>query len=190
MPVVCINEEPKVKVIHNHYSDLNYSSDEASAMMVHAPSSNQVNGITIIKAPTKDGSRYARTVLIENGCTGYAIMSHKVVETLGYKFEPTSGQSYITATGQMYTKFQMTVAGIRLPHSSRHRTFSATFKIAPKESGDFGFGVIMGINMMEDLGINTSQTTKTIMWGNNIKVPMVSKRHCTEARIQGLYGIY
>ena len=44
-PVVCINEEPKVKVIDNHYSDLNYSSDDTSAMIVHAPSSNQVNGM-------------------------------------------------------------------------------------------------------------------------------------------------
>ena len=83
-------------------------------------------------------------------------MSHKVAKVLGYKFEPTSGQSYVTATGQMNTKFQMTVDGIRLPHLSRHRTFSATFKIAPEESGDFGFGIIMGIDMMDDLGIDTS----------------------------------
>ncbi len=66
--VVCINEEPEVKVIDHPYSDLNYSSDEASAMMVHAPSSNQVNGITVIEAPTKDGSCFVTTVLIDNGC--------------------------------------------------------------------------------------------------------------------------
>ena len=36
-PVVRTNKEPEVKVIDNRYSDLNYSSDEASAMMVHAP---------------------------------------------------------------------------------------------------------------------------------------------------------
>ena len=117
-------------------------------------------------------------------------MSHKVAKVLGYKFNPTSGQSYETATGQMKIKYQMTVDGIRLPHLSRHRTFSATFKIAPEESGDFGFGVIMGIDMMDDLGIDTSRTTKTIIWGNDIEVPMVSKSYWTEARIQALCGTY
>ena len=126
-------------------------------------------------------SHYATTVLIDNGCTGYAIMSHNVAEILGYKFEPISGQSYITTMGQMNTKFQMTVNSIRLPHLSRHRAFSATFKISPKESGDFGFGVIMGIGMMDDLDI---------MWGNDIKVPMVLKSHWTEACIQALCGMY
>ncbi len=154
--MVCINKEPKAKVIDNHYSDLNYSSDDASAMMVHAPSSDQVNEITVIEAPTKDGSCFATTILIDNGCTGYAIMSHNIAKALGYKFKLISGQSYVTATGQMNTKFQMTVDGIHLSHLSRHRTFSATFEIAPKDSGDFGFEVILGIDMMEDIGINTS----------------------------------
>ena len=188
--MVCINEGLKVKAIDNNYSDLNYSSDDASAMMVHAPSSNQVNGITDIEALTKDGSRFGTTILNDNGCTRYAIMSHNFLEILGYEFEPISYQSYVTAMGQMNTKFQMTVNGIRLPHLSRHRTFSATFEIAPKESGDFGFGVSMGINMMDDLGINTSRTKKRIMWDNNIKAPMVSKSHWTEACIQALCGAY
>ncbi len=49
--MVCINEEPEVKQDDNRFSDLNYSSDDASAMMVHASNSNQVIGITIIEAP-------------------------------------------------------------------------------------------------------------------------------------------
>jgi len=169
-PEVCINEEPEIKSYDkNRFSDLNYSSDGASAKMVHAPSSDQVNGITIIEMPTKDGSRFGTTILIDNGFTGYAIMSHNAAETLGLEFEPISGQSYVTVTGNMDTKFQVTVHGIRLPHLSRHRTFSATFEIAPKESGDFGFGVITGIDMMDDLGIDTSRTTKWIIWGNDSK---------------------
>jgi len=189
-PVVCINEEPEIKSYDkNRFSDLNYSSDDASAMMVHAPSSDQVNRITIIEMPTKDGSRFGMTILIDNGFTGYAIMSHNIAETLHLEFEPISSQSYVMATGNMDTKFQATVHGIRLPHLSRHRTFSATFEIAPKESGDFGFGVIMGIDMMDDLGIDTSRTTKLIIWGNDIEVPMVSKNHWTEARIQALCGV-
>jgi hypothetical protein len=35
----------------------------------------------------------------------------------------------------------------------------------------------MGIDMMDDLGIDTSRTTKTIIWGNDIEVPMVSKSY-------------
>jgi len=106
-PVVRINEEPEINSYDkNRFSDLNYSSDDASAMMVHAPSSDQVNGITIIEMPTKDGSHFGTTILIDNGFTGYAIMSHNTAETLGLEFEPISGQSYVTATGNMDTKFQ------------------------------------------------------------------------------------
>jgi len=116
-----------------------YSSDDASAMMVHAPNSNQVNGITIIEAPTKDGYHFGTTVLIDTGFTGYAIMSHSVATMLGYEFEPIQNEGLVTTTGLMNTNFQVTIDGIRLPHLSRHRTFTATFVIAPKESGDFGY---------------------------------------------------
>jgi len=119
--MVRIDKEPEIKSYDNRFSDLNYSSDDASAMMVHAPSSDQVNGITVIEMPTKDGSHFGTTILIDNGCTGYAIMSHNIAETLGLEFEPISGQSYVTATGYMNTKFQVTVHGIRIPHLSRHR---------------------------------------------------------------------
>jgi len=62
-PEVCINEEPEIKSYDkNRFSDLNYSSDGASAKMVHAPSSDQVNGITITEMPTKDGSHFGTTI--------------------------------------------------------------------------------------------------------------------------------
>ena len=190
-PKVRINETAEVKVIaDNHYSDLNYSSDDASALMVHTLNNNQVNGITVIEAPTKCGSRCGTTVLIDNGCTGYAIMAHDFAKMLGYEFEAIPGQSYNTLGGNVDTKLQVTIDGLRLPHLSRHRTFSATFEVAPKESGDFGYGVIMGIKMMDDLGIDMSRTTKTISWGNDIEVPMVTKNHWTETRIQALCGVY
>ncbi len=117
-------------------------------------------------------------------------MSRSVVTMLGYEFEPTQSEGFITTTGLMNTNFQVTINGIRLPHLSRHRTFTATFEIAPKESSDFGYGVIMGIDMMDDLGIDTSHTTKTITWGDDIEEPMVLKNHWTDARIQSLCGVF
>ena len=104
--MVRINEEPEVKQYDNRFSDLNYSSHDASAMMVHAPNINQVNGITIIKAPTKDGYHFGTTVLIDTGFTGHAIMSHSVATMLGYEFEPIQNEGFITTMGLMNTNFQ------------------------------------------------------------------------------------
>ncbi len=44
--------------------------------------------------------------------------------------------------------------------------------------------------MMDDLGIDTSRSTKTITWGDDIEVPMVSKNHWTDARIQSVCGVF
>ena len=49
-PMVKINEEPE-EVHKNHYADLDYSSDNGSAMMVQVSNSKQVNGITVIEVP-------------------------------------------------------------------------------------------------------------------------------------------
>ena len=47
---------------------------------------------------------------------------------------------------------------------THHRTFDVTIQIAPKASGDFGYGMIMGIKMMDDLGINLSWMENVITW--------------------------
>ncbi len=65
---------------------------------------------------------------------------------------------------------------------SQHRTFEGTFDVAPPESGDFGYGIIMGIGMMDELGIDQSRTTK-ITWGE-LETPMVPSRYWTDGRIQ------
>jgi hypothetical protein len=61
-PMICINKEPEVKQSDNHYADLKYSSNNASAMMVQATKSNQVNGIRVIEVPAKDGTRHETTI--------------------------------------------------------------------------------------------------------------------------------
>jgi hypothetical protein len=76
----------------------------------------------------------------------------------------------------METGNSVTVADIRLPAISRHRTFEGTFDVAPPESGDFGYGIIMGIGMMDELGIDQSRTTKMITWGE-LETPMVGVVH-------------
>jgi hypothetical protein len=101
-PMVKINEEPE-KTQKNHYADHNYLSDDGSAMMVHASDSKQVNGITIIEVPGKEGTCHTTTIQIDNGFTGYAIMSYPFAEKLGYKFQCSKGELYCTTTGNMNT---------------------------------------------------------------------------------------
>ena len=43
---------------------------------------------------------------------------------------------------------------------------------------------------MDNLGIDTSRTTKTITWGDDIEVLMVSKNHWTDVRIQSVCGVF
>jgi hypothetical protein len=83
----------------------------------------------------------------------------------------------------METGNSVTVADIRLPAISRHRTFKGTFDVAPPESGDFGYGIIMGISMMDEQRIDQSRTTKMITWGE-LETPMVPSGYWTDARIQ------
>jgi predicted aspartyl protease len=158
-------------------------------MMVLASKSDhkQLIGTTVIEVPSQDGKRHATTVLIDNGFTGYAIMSHSFAENLGYKFQRCKGETYRTATGNMETSFSVKLTDVRLPHLSRNRTFTVTFKIAPAESGDFGYRVIMGIGMMDELGIDQSRTEKKIITrGPDVQVPMVPVNYWTDACIQAI----
>jgi predicted aspartyl protease len=116
-------------------------------MMVQAVENKprKVNGVTVIDVPAKAGSRLGTTILIDNGFSGYAIMTYPFASQLGYEFQRDEGKAYNTAGGTLNTKLQVTIDNIRLPHLSRHRSFSATIEIAPESSGDFGYGMIMGI---------------------------------------------
>ncbi len=67
----------------------------------------------------------------------------------------------------MNTSLSVSVKDVKPMHLSWHRTFDATFKVAPQESGNFGYGIIIGNDMMDDLGIDQSQTKKIITWGHN-----------------------
>ena len=157
-------------------------------MMVLASKSGhkQLIGTTVIEVPSQDGKRHATSVLIDNGFTGYAIMSHSFAKNLGYEFQHCKGETYRTATGNMETSFSVKLTDVRLPHLSRNRTFTVTCEIAPAESGDFGYGVITGIGMMDELGIDQSRKEKIITWGPDVQVPMVPINYWTDARIQAI----
>jgi hypothetical protein len=109
-----------------------------------------------------------------------------LTKKLGYEFQHCKGETYQTATGNMQTSLSVKLADVQLPHLSWNRTFTATFKIAPAESGDFGYGVIMGIGMMDELGIDQSRTEKIITWGPDVQVPMVPINYWTDAPLQAI----
>jgi hypothetical protein len=95
-------------------------------------------------------------------------MSYLFAEKLGYKFQHSKGESYQTTNGNMNTSLCVTITNVCLPHLSCHRTFKTMFEVAPPQSGDFGYGIIMGIGMMDELGIDQSRTEKMITWGHDI----------------------
>jgi hypothetical protein len=87
-------------------------------------------------------------------------------------------------TGNMNTLLSVTIANFRLPNLSCQITFTATFEVAPPKSRDFGCRIIMGIGMMDELGIDQSHTDKIITWGHDVQVPMVPFGYWTDAHIQ------
>jgi hypothetical protein len=156
--------------VDNRYKDLAYNTDDGSIMMVQKTVSKQtLNGITVIAVPGADGTEHGTTILIDNGFTGFAMMSHHFAESLGYEFQYGKGESYRTVAGTMEMNISVTIDN---------------FEVAPQESGDFGYGVIMGIGMMDYLGIDQSRTDKMITWGHDIEVPMVPNGYWTETCIQ------
>ncbi len=165
------------------------SLDE-SAMMVQVVDHNHttllLNSATIIGVPVQDGARYGTTILIDNGYTEFMIMSYPVAMSLDYELQAAQGRSYNTMNGVMTTNLQVLINDIRLPHLSWSRTFSATILVAPEQSGDFGYGMIMGCRQMELLGIDTSCMEKVVTWGPDITVPMTSTGYWMESRIQSL----
>jgi hypothetical protein len=111
-------------------------------------------------------------------------MSYSFAEKLGCEFQRSKGESYRTTTENMNTSLSVTVANVWLPHLSCQRTFTATFEVPPPESGDFGYGIIMGIGMIDELGIDQPRTDKIITWGHEVQVPMVPIGYWTDAHIQ------
>ena len=81
-------------------------------MMVQASNNKQVNGITIVEVPGKEGTCYTTTILIDNGFTGYAMILYLFAEKLGYEFQHKKGDSYHTATGNMETSLSVTVTNV------------------------------------------------------------------------------
>jgi hypothetical protein len=169
-------------------ADLQYSDDK-SALMVQSVDVDTpaVNAITVIEVPASDGARLGTTVLIDNGFSSYMMMTHAFAMTLGYKFQPREVGTgpYNTAGGEVTPLYQVTVRDMRLPHLSPHRTFNGTIEVALESSGDFGYGMVIGIKQMDLLGLDTSRTTKEIIWGD-IRVPMVRPGYWTDKRIRAL----
>ncbi len=159
-------------------------------MMVQVVDHNRttplVNSITAVDVPAQDGTRYRTTILMDNGYTEYMIMSYPFAKSLGYELKHSQGRSYNTTNGLMTITLQVCINDIRLPHLSQTRTFSATIQVAPEQSGDFGYGMIMGCWQMDLLGIDTSCTEKVVTWGPDVSVPMVSTGYWTDNRIRSL----
>jgi hypothetical protein len=51
-----------------------------------------LNSVTVIDVPTKDGTRYGTTILIDNGYTEYMIMSYPFAISLGYELQEAQGR--------------------------------------------------------------------------------------------------
>jgi hypothetical protein len=81
--------------VNSRYKDLAYDTDDGSIMMVQKTASKQtLNGITVIAVPGADGTQHGMTILIDNGFTGFAMMSHPFAQSLGYEFQCGEGESY------------------------------------------------------------------------------------------------
>jgi hypothetical protein len=120
-------------------------------------------------------------VLVDQGFSGHAIVSYDFTRRLSYDLVPIEGKgsTYRTVAGDVTTSHQIMVHNMKLPHFTNRRTFSATLQVMPEMVENFGYGVILGMKLMKDVGLDTSVQQQNIVWGEELTI-LVPGNYWTE----------
>ena len=76
------------------------------------------------------------------------------------------------------------VHNVKLPHLTNRRSFTVTLQVTPEMVGNFGYGIILGMKLMKDVGLDTSIQQQSITWGEELTIPMVPGNFWTKARLR------
>ncbi len=102
------------------------------------------------------------------------MIASKFVEILGLQVIPTSPRSFNTANGVLTTGSQVNLTHVKLPMLSKQCKFEVSLQIVPQQV-IMNHGVILGLETMKQIDLDTSVHASSISWSNKLVTTMVSR---------------
>jgi hypothetical protein len=135
--------------------------------------------------PGKDKVTKATTCLVDQCCTGSGMITSAFAKILGIESTPTTPREFSTANGTLTTTTEVNIKGVKLPGLSKRREFKLTLQIVP-DTVSLNYGIVLGLETMKQINLNTSVRNKTISWSNELSTPMVPQSFWSKERMAKL----
>ncbi len=132
----------------------------------------QVHPITVISLPGKDKVTKATTCLIDQCCTGSGMITSAFEKILGIESTPTTPREFSTGNGMLTTSHEVRIERAKLPGLSKRGEFKSTLQIVP-DTVSLNYGIVLGLDTMKRIDLNTSVRNETISWSGEFLTPMV-----------------
>jgi hypothetical protein len=130
----------------------------------------------------KDKVTKATTCLIDQCCTGSGMITRDFARILEIESTPTTPREFSTANGMLTTTTEVRIEGAKLPGLSIRREFKLTLQIVP-DAVSLNYGIVLGLDTMKQINLNTSVQNETISWSNELSTPMVPQFFWSKERI-------
>jgi hypothetical protein len=169
-------------------ADFNFESDDEETngeIMMTSQVGTQVHPVAVISMPGKDKIFKTTTCLIDQCCTGSGMITSAFAKILGIESTPTTPREFSMANGMLTTSTEITIKGAKLPGLSKRREFDLTLQIVP-ETVTLNYGIVLGLNTMKQIDLDTSVSNETISWGNKLSIPMVTQSFWNKERMTKL----
>ncbi len=155
-------------------ADFNFESDDEEThgeIMMTLQVGTQVHPITVISMPGKDKIFKTTICLSDQCCTGSGMITSAFAKILGIESTPTTPREFSMANGMLTTSTEITIKGAKLPGLPKRQEFNLTLQIVP-ETVTLNYGIVLGLNTMKQIDLDTSVRNETISWGNKLSIPM------------------
>ncbi len=150
--------------------------------MTSDASDTNIQPITVISMPIK-GTIKATSCPIDQCCTGSGMIAGKLVNMLGLQVIQTRPHSFNTANKLLTTNSQVNLTHVKLPVLFKQCKFMITLQIVSKQV-TINHGVILGLETMKWIDLDTSVCDSLISWSNKLMMLMVSRTFWTKERLQ------
>ncbi len=153
--------------------------------MMTLQAGSQLHPITIISMPGKDTVTRATTCLIDQCCTGSGMITSAFAKILGFESAPSTPREFSTANGMLTTFTEVKIKGVKLPVLYKRREFELTLQIVP-ESVSINYRIVLGLETIKQINLDTSVRNETICWSNELSTPMVPQSFWSKERMAKL----
>jgi hypothetical protein len=89
------------------------------------------------------------------------------------------------ANGMITTSHEVRIKRVKLPGLSKRREFKLTLQIVP-DTVSLNYGIVLGLNTMKQINLDTSVRNKTISWSGELSTLMVPQSFWSKERMAKL----